>query len=311
MSHEPYSFQLPEQASTLAPEVDWLYDFIYWFSLISFVLIVGLMVFFIFRYRRRPGVKAAPTGHNTALELAWTFAPLILLVMVFHWGFRGYVYALVVPDNAIEIRVRAEQWKWEFEYPNGRRENGVLVVPINRPVRLVMSSKDVIHSFFVPSFRVKKDAVPGMYTTLWFQATKLGEFDVFCTEYCGTSHSGMLAKIRVVGPEEEWPPRPRPNPGESPADWGRRMFAQNNCNTCHSLDGSRIAGPSFKGLWGRQETLVNGQTVEVDANYVRESILQPQAKVVAGYSNVVMPTFAGALNDEQIDAMIEFIKTVR
>jgi cytochrome c oxidase subunit 2 len=322
------TFQLPPQMSTVAESVDWVYYFLYWVSVVLFVGIIGTMLYFVWKYRRRPGVKAEPTGHNTALEIGWTFAPLILLALLFHWGFKSYMDLTVAPANAMDIRVRARKWSWDFEYPNGGHSVNELHVPVNRPVRLVMSSEDVIHSFFVPAFRIKRDAVPGMYGMAWFQATQTGTTDFFCAEYCGaaatptrdehgveryTGHFSMIGHVvvetqaqydafleRIMGPP----------PGATTEEWGQQLYRQNQCFTCHSTDGSRMTGPTFRGLFGRRETFTDGSSATVDENYLRESILNPQAKIVQGFPPV-MPTFRGALNDRQIDALISYIRSLR
>jgi cytochrome c oxidase subunit II len=192
------------------------------------------------------------------------------------------------------------------------RENGVLTVPVNKPVKLILSSSDVIHSFFVPAFRLKNDAVPGMYSTIAFEPNVIGEAQVFCAEYCGTSHSGMLAKINVVSQADfdtfmrEGPKKPDELTVEQ---WGEKLFAQNNCNTCHSRDGSKSPGPTFKGVFGRNEMMSTGTGVDIDDNYLRESIQKPQAKIVMGYNQVQMPQFS--LSDRQIDALIAYLKTIK
>jgi cytochrome c oxidase subunit 2 len=310
-----YFGQLPRPASTLAPHVDWLYQFIFWFSVVAFVAIIGTMLYFAARYRGRGAKRSmAPTGNHLGLELGLTFAPLLLLVPLFHWGFEGYVDGVVAPPNAMEIRVRARKWLWEFELPNGSVEVGNLIVPANRPIKLVMSSDDVVHSFYVPEFRVKRDVVPGMYTTLWFEATEPGEYQVFCTEYCGTSHSGMLAKVRVV-PAEDYErileESDRPPQGQTVAQWGEALFRQNNCNTCHSVvaGGPQVPGPNLHGIAGHTQPLQDGTEVTVDLEYVRESILRPQAKIVRGYSAVQMPAFR--LTDKRIEAIYSYLETLR
>jgi len=196
------TFQLPESMSTLAPEVDWLYNFIYWLSVVLFVAIVGAMLFWAYKYRERPGHKAVPTGHNLTLEVAWTVAPIFILVFLFHKGFQGYMNLAVAPANAMEVRVNAKQWSWEFIYPNGG-SSSMLHVPVHKPVKLIMASGDVIHSFFAPAMRVKRDVVPGMYTTVWFEATHTGKSDIECTEYCGG---------RSQGPNGELPYQPSDDP---------------------------------------------------------------------------------------------------
>lgn len=317
--HDPFK-QLPEALSTLAPKVDELYNVIFIGSAILGFSVVLPMLYFVWKYHHSRGHKAIPTKDHKGMEIAWTFLPLIPLFILFAWGFRDFMVASVAPDNSIRIRVRAEQWLWNFEQPNGMRENGMLVVPVHEPVQLVMSSKDVLHSFYIPVFRIKMDVVPGMYTTSWFEATQTGEFQIFCAEYCGTSHSGMLAKVKVLTREQydaylkEGPPPPTdPATGQpvSGAKWGEMLFQQNQCWTCHSKDGSPSPGPTFKGVFGRHEALQDGTSVDVDENYIRESVLHPQAKIVQGFTNVLMPTFQGSLSDKQIDALISYIQTIK
>jgi cytochrome c oxidase subunit 2 len=322
---EPASFDLPPALSTHAETVDWMYNFIWWLSAGFFILITGLVVFFCIRYHRSRGHKATPTGHNMPVEIAWTFLPIILLVFLFHEGFQGYMAGVVAPEDSVEVRVRGMQWNWEFEYPNGVVSMNELKVPVNRPVKLIMSSSDVIHSFFVPEFRIKRDVVPGMYTTQWFEATEQGEIQAFCTEYCGAppgtegnqGHSNMLATINVVSQAEydkfleEGPPMPSECEGaQNPqACWGEKLYTGNGCNACHQVGGEvQQPAPNWKGLFGREEKLMSGETVVADRNYIRESILQPQAKIVKGYSNVNMPPYR--LSDKQIDALIAYMKSL-
>ena len=310
------SDQLPPQMSTLAPMVDDLYYFIYYFSLISFVLIVGVMCFYVWKYRRRPGVKAQPTGHNNVLEVAWTVAPVFLLVYLFVQGWQGYLFGAIAPSNSVEIRVTAKQWAWDFTHlPSGAQDSNTLTVPVNEPVRLTLASQDVLHSFFVPAFRVKRDAVPGMFTSLWFEATHTTEegepLTVFCTEYCGatagisaensvarqTNHSTMLADLHIVSREaydEYIDSRDRPPPGcegaEDPqACWGEQLSQQMGCMGCHNSDGSQTVAPTWRGLWGNERTFADGTARAADENYIAQSIREPRSEVVQGYENVIMP----------------------
>lgn len=237
------TWQLPPQLSTFAPEIDWVYDFIFWVSVVSFFAIIGAQVWFMFRYRRRPGVKAEPTGHSNVIELAWTFGPVPLLVLMFHWGFQAYMAEAIAPDDSINIRVRARQWAWQFEHYNGTAEDNEVHIPMGRPVRFIISSEDVLHSFFVPEFRIKRDAVPGMFSAIWVEAVptpyhldahgervEMGESEraewdaapvdrtrqwyhaqIFCTEYCGAGgswddyggHARMLATV-IVQRQQDW-----------------------------------------------------------------------------------------------------------
>lgn len=303
-------FWLPEPVSTMAPEIDGLFYWVTWVSVILFVGVVAGMIFFAFKYRRRsaddlPGV----VNENKLLEITWIVIPTILVLITFTWGFKSYIKLGVAPPQSYQIQTVGAQWLWNFTYPNGTTTTNELHVPVGRPVKLIMSSEDVIHSFFVPAFRVKHDVLPGRYTSLWFEATQTGEYDVFCTEYCGTQHAGMLAKVVVHTPEEfqEWLegaglPDDLPLP-----QLGEIVYQQQVCNTCHSLDGTPGVGPTMQGLFGSTETLASGETVEVDENYLRESILQPGAKIVAGYPNVMPATYAN-LDERQVNALIAFIK---
>lgn len=305
-------FWMPPQVSTVAHHVDSLFYFILWISIIFFVLIVGLMVYFIFRYRRRAGVGAEPSPHhNTALEVTWTAIPLVLVVVIFFFGFRGYLDMSTPPVNAYEILVEGQKWNWSFTYPNGYVDAN-LHVPVNRPVQLVMSSADVIHSLYVPAFRIKTDVVPGRYSKAWFEATAPGEYELFCAEYCGTSHSDMIANVVVHPPGEfeTWLAQAS-NFLEtmSPVDAGRKLFQVRGCQQCHSVDGTAKIGPTMQGIFGRSEQMLDGSTVVADENYIRESILEPQARVVAGYEPV-MPTYQGRLTDGEIGALIEYMKSL-
>ena len=304
---------MPVQASTGAPAVDRLFFFILWLSVAFFVLIVGLMVLFVVRYRRRAGRTApdASPSHNTALELTWTIIPLILVIVIFAWGFKVFMDMSTPPGNAYEVLVTGQKWKWLFTYPNGHVDEN-LHVPVDTPVRLVMTSEDVIHSFYVPAFRMKKDVVPGRYTKAWFRANKTGEFQVYCAEYCGTSHSDMLSMVVVHEPGgfESWLDKAADFLNTMPpAEAGAKLVAQRGCAQCHSVDGRGGIGPSLKGVFGHQVQLVSGPPLVADEDYIRESILEPQARVVAGYQPV-MPTYKGRLKDAEITAIIEYLKVL-
>lgn len=305
---------MPPGHSTIAPGTDALFNFIYYTSIVFFAIVVFVIVYSIVRFRRR--AKAGLTSgvaHNTKLEVIWTAIPTILVFIVFAWGFRDYLRLYVIPKDALEIKVTGQRWFWSFDYPDGATSVNDLVVPVGKPVKLLMSSKDVIHSFFVPSFRIKMDVLPNRYTMTWFEATDTGAYDLFCTEYCGTKHSAMIGKIKVVGEREyaQWlESSSKAGEGESPVDYGTKLYAQKACITCHSIDGKAGTGPTLKGLFGEQVKLEGGGITIADENYLRESILSPQAKVVVGYQPV-MPTFQGVLKDKQIDALIAFIKSLK
>ena len=304
------SFWMPPQVSTVARSVDWLFNFILAISVFFFILIVVVMVVFVVKYRRREGQQAESSpSHNTALEITWTVIPVIIVIVIFFFGFKGYLDMATPPANAYEVLVEGQKWKWSFTYPNGYVDEN-LHVPVDRPVRLVMSSSDVIHSLYVPAFRIKMDVVPGRYSKAWFEATEPGEYDLFCAEYCGTSHSDMLAHVIVHPPGEfeTWLEKAS-NFLETmtPVDAGRKLFQVRGCQQCHSMDGSAKTGPTLLGVFGRTENLVDGGTVTVDENYIRESILEPNARVVAGFEPV-MPTYQGRLKDAEIMAIIEYLK---
>lgn len=308
------SFWFPPQASTAASTIDDVYYFIYYISVFFFVLIGAAIVYLSLKYRRKSRdqkpVEAA--GHSNTLELTWSIIPTLLCVVMFYMGAVGFMDLRVAPKDALEVNVKAWKWAWEFQYPNGGTSSELYVVK-DRPVRLVMASDDVLHSFFVPSFRVKQDVVPGRYTTLWFEATMAGEHQIFCTEYCGTRHSDMLAKVVVLETQEEWDAKMKqvgnPYEGKSPAESGALVYKAKGCNACHSLDGSKVIGPSFKGIWGEEHAFTDGSKATVDENYVRESVLYPQKKVLEGFPPV-MPTYQGRLSDDEIGFLIEYLKTL-
>lgn len=297
----------PTQATKIAEEWDSLYKFLLISSLVACLLLIGGMIYFVTKYRRKTNNDKTPyISHNTMLEFIWSFIPLVIFLIMFAWGWSLYHEMRVAPANAKEVHVYAQQWLWQFEYKNGKKLNNELVVPVGVPVKLIMSSKDVLHSFYVPSFRIKQDVVPGRYTDLWFQAEKLGEFHVFCTEYCGLDHSKMLAKLKVVPLDEyeKW----LATSVELAGGAGGQLYNDKGCVACHSLDGSPKVGPSFKGLFGRNSIFEDGTEAKADENYIRESIMNSNAKTVKGFPKNVMPSFQGQLSEEDLTAVIEFIK---
>ncbi len=302
-------FWLPEAASTMAPKIDSLFTFV---NVVSGVLLVGVvtaMLWFMYRYRRQdPAERPSPVKESKLLEISWIVIPTILVLLVFNWGFKSFVAQKTIPDNAYEIRVQARSWGWSFEYPNGVTTD-TLYVPADEPVKTTMSSQDVIHSFYVPAFRVKQDVLPNRYTSVWFEATKEGTYDLFCTEYCGRNHSEMDAEVKVVSRTrfDEWL-ESAGTPDDIPLpELGEKLYTQQGCQGCHSLDGSDMVGPTWKGLYGKTDhQMADGSTVTADANYLRESILQSGAKVVEGYQNV-MPSYA-SLSEREVTGLVEFIK---
>ncbi len=307
------SFWLPPPSSSVAPWVDAAFYFILYVSAFFFVLIVALMTFFVVRYRRRPGVGPGDApSHSTWLEITWSGIPLLLVAVMFGLGFAGFMEMRNPPRGAYEIRVSGQKWSWSFQYPNGYVDEN-LHVPIDEAVRLTLSSKDVIHSLYIPAFRIKQDLVPGRYTTTWFRATQQGEYDLECAEYCGTSHSDMLAKVIVHPPGEfeTWLQNAETRlKNLPPAELGRELYLRRGCAACHSTDGTRKVGPTFKGIYGETQEIEGGPPVKVDDNYVRESILNPSAKIVKGYPDQ-MSVYQGQLSDDQITALIEFIKSLK
>jgi cytochrome c oxidase subunit II len=307
-------FMLPPQRSTLAEGTDALFNFI---NVTSIILLIGItiaIIYFAWKYRRRSENDVTPViTHNATLEITWSVIPLILVMIVFGWGFASYVNLTTPPDDAYEIRVVGKSWLWEFHYDTGHVSVNELHVPVNRPVKLVMISDDVIHSFYVPDFRVKMDVVPNRYSSIWFEATEVGESVIFCTEYCGTAHSNMLATTFVHTQEEfeTWlEVAGSADDDMDPVELGEQLVTRNACNTCHSTDGTRLQGPTFQGLFGSERVMESGDEIIADENFIRESILEPNARISRGYQPV-MPAYAGTLNDRQIDAIIEYLKTLQ
>ena len=299
----------PEQASTVAGRVDALFLFLVAVSGFFSALIFLLVAYFAIRYRRRSVEEwPRPIHGDLRLELVWTIIPLGLTMVMFTWGASLYFTLARPPAGALEISVVAKQWMWKSQHPQGQREVNELHVPLGRPVKLTMISEDVIHSYFVPAFRIKMDVLPGRYTTVWFEATRTGEYHAFCAEYCGTQHSGMLGRVVVMPPAhyEKW--LSGGGPGETPAAAGERLFQRLGCASCHRAD-TRARGPALEGLFGKPVRLRDGRTVIGDEAYLRESILTPNAKVVAGFEPI-MPTFQGLISEEGLVQVIAYIKSL-
>ncbi len=304
----PY-FPLTE-ASTMAGQVDLLFVFMLLVSGAMITLIGGTILFFVIKYRRRSeGEVGAQITGGMRLELAWTIIPLGAFMIPFIWGAWLYFQSFQPPANAEQIYVVAKQWMWKFQHQDGQAEINELHVPLGRPIKLVMTSQDVIHDFFVPDFRVKQDVLPDRYTSVWFQATQVGQFRVFCSQYCGTNHSQMLASVIVMDPAayDAWLAGGA-TAQQSPAQLGANLFQQYGCSGCHHADGTG-PGPSLVGVFGSTVHLNNGQTVQADESYIRESILSPTAKIVNGYQPI-MPSFQGRLSEEQILQLIAYIQSL-
>lgn len=308
------NFLLPPQKSTIAADIDALFNFI---NLVSAIILIGIviaMVYFVWKYRRKTNNDVTSlVDHNTALEVWWSGIPLGLIIFVFMWGFNDFMKMRTTPGDAYEIHVTGKSWLWEYTYVNGGKVLNDLYVPAGRPIKLVMTSSDVLHSFYVPDYRVKQDVVPGRYTTIWFEVLEPGESQIFCTEYCGRSHSDMMGKVYALEQSEfdEWLKSSGGRPEDVPlAEWGQKLYASSGCQACHSVDGSAIIGPSFLGSWESQRQFTDGTSGVVDENYIRESIAYPNAKLVQGYQPV-MPAYDGTFSDDDLSAIIEFIKSLK
>lgn len=307
---------MPPQASTIAGYFDSLYGFLVVASFISCVLVIGGLIWFAFKYRRKvEGEKTPYISHSTLLEFLWSFIPFVIFMIVFVWGWWIFDKMRTVPDNALEVNVMAQKWNWDFMYKSGRKTSSEFYVPVNTPVKMIMTSKDVIHSFYVPAFRIKQDVVPGIYTSVWFEATKEGTFQLFCTEYCGEGHSAMLAKIHVLPKDkyEEWLSND-PYKGLSLLQIGEKLFSAKQCVTCHNTTSERKIGPGLAGVFGHEHTLTDGTNQIVDENYIRESILNPNAKIMAAnppFPPGLMPTFQGQLSEQEVAGLIEYLKSLK
>ncbi len=341
-------FWFPKQASSFAAESDWVYFMILWICILFFVPMVFCMVYFPWKYLKPKGAKAeSQTSHNTPLELAWSILPSFLLVWMFLQGTWSYLDIRTVPDGAYDIGVQAFKWGWTFDYGNGTFHPELHILK-DEPTKMSMRSSDVIHSLYIPAFRAKKDVVPGRYNYMWFKPSVASEkvseselaaakaefakaggawnyekyqftpdgyrfYDLYCAEYCGKDHSKMQTVVVVHETQAEldaWIKQYSSRPaGEEPAVYGEKLYNRRGCGSCHSVDGTRRVGPTFQGFYDRQHQFVSGDTITADANYVRESILVPKAKVVAGYAPV-MPSYKGQLSDDDIESIIAYLKSL-
>jgi cytochrome c oxidase subunit 2 len=297
----------PQQASTLARHVDALYIFLLILCGMVTLLIFALVVYFAARFRHRPGVRAEQIEGSTALEITWSTIPFLIFIVIFAWGALVYFKERTPPADATEVYVVAKQWMWKLEHAEGQREINELHVPVGRDVKLIMTSQDVIHSFFIPAFRIKQDVLPGRYTVEWFRATKPGVYHLFCAEYCGTQHSGMVGDIVVQEPAEYEAWMNGGSTGPLSAS-GEKIFAELGCATCHRSD-TQGRGPNLQGVFGKPVQLEDGRTVTADENYVRQCILDPGSKRVKGFQPI-MPTFQGLVSEEQVNALVAYIKSL-
>jgi cytochrome c oxidase subunit 2 len=297
----------PEQASTMAGHVDALYIFLLIVTGMMTLLIFVCLVFFAARFRYRPGVAAEQIEGSTPLEITWSVIPFCIFMVIFAWGASVYFKERTPPSDAAEVYVVAKQWMWKLEHAEGQREINELHVPVGRDVKMIMTSQDVIHSFFIPAFRIKQDVLPGRYTVVWFRATKPGTYHLFCAEYCGTQHSGMVGSIVVLEPAqyEAWMSGGSTGPLSAT---GEKVFSDLGCSTCHRSD-SQGRGPNLQGVFGKPVQLEDGRSVTADENYVRECILDPGARRVKGFQPI-MPTFQGLVSEEQVNALVAYIKSL-
>lgn len=299
---------LPEQASTFALQVDLLSLFLVVVSAFFTVLVVGLLIFFSVKYRRRSEADCPPqTVANLLLEMTWIIVPLAISFVMFIWGAAIFFKMSSPPKEAMDVYVTGKQWMWKIQHINGHREINELHVPVGKPVRLTMTSEDVLHSFYIPAFRIKADVIPGSYSKLWFEATKPGKYHLFCAEYCGTKHSGMIGSV-IVMEQSEYDAWLTNSKDSSLAEAGQKLFKTLGCVSCHNPD-SAVRGPNLEGIYGRQVRLQEGNTITADERYLRESLLTPNAKVTEGFAPN-MPTYQGLVTEEQILQLISYMKTL-
>jgi cytochrome c oxidase subunit 2 len=291
----------------MAPSVDALFIFLTLLSVVMTVGIFAVIIVFLAKYRRRKGVDATPIHGSVVLELGWSIIPLMVFMLIFAWGAVIFFQERTPPRSSAEVYVVAKQWMWKIEHSEGQRELNELHVPVGRDVRLIMTSQDVIHSFYIPAFRIKQDVLPGRYTMEWFRATKPGTYHLFCAEYCGTMHSGMIGDV-VVMTQPDYEAWMAGKTGGTMASSGSDLFQSLGCVTCHRAD-AQGRGPSLVGIYGKPVLLEDGRTVVADDNYVRESIMSPAAKVVNGYKPI-MPVFQGLVTDEQLNSLVAYVKSL-
>ncbi len=316
---------VPEQASTFAGQIDFIYWTLTLMSLVFAVAIPFIILFFIVKYHRSMKAnRKNPVNSSMPLEITWSIIPLVLGLGVFFWNAFVYFDMHRVPERTLDVYVIGKQWMWHIQHPNGKRENNELHVPLGQPVRLIMTSQDVIHSFYVPAFRLKHDVLPGRYTTMWFEPTKVGEYHLFCAEYCGTEHARMIGRVVVLplADYQRWLETPGEvilpsgndeaamvaTGGDQPMSTaGAALFTSKGCVSCHG--GQNRVGPPMEGLYNSEVLLTDGSSVLADENYLRTSILNPQSEIVAGYAPI-MPTYEGQLSEDELTQLLEYIKSL-
>lgn len=307
--------QLPTPASTFAGDVDGLFNFMFGVSLFFFGLILAILVYSAVVYRRKTDDQLAASNvtHNTGLEVVWTLIPTVIVMVIFAWGWKGNLDQQKAPADALGYNVQGYKWAWKIWHPGMTGASDFAAnemwVPVNQPVRVTLTSEDVLHSFYVPAFRQKRDLVPGLRQLVWFQPTRVGDYDLFCAEYCGDQHSAMRGVVHVVS-EEEYAAAPwKPDIPEDPVARGEYWYKQIGCMACHSVDGSKLVGPTYKGIWGRKGRFTDGTEYVVDRDYVYESIREPMKHIVEGYPPGMAPYSAEILPDEAIDDIIAWFKS--
>jgi cytochrome c oxidase subunit II len=299
----------PPTASVQAHEIDNLYFFLTAVSGVMTVLIFAAIIFFAYKYRRDVNPKPTQIEGSLRLELTWSILPFLIMLIMFWWGADLYFANAEPPKNAMEIFVTGKQWMWKIQYPDGGREINALHVPVGQPVKLTMASEDVIHSFYVPAFRIKHDVVPGHYDTIWFTANKPGHYHLFCTEYCGTGHASMIGWVDVLDQRAYANWQSGGGTQGTLAEQGEKLFQQFGCSTCHLLD-QQGRCPNLRGLYNKPVQLADGRTVNADDAYIRESILDPNAKIVSGFEPNVMPVFKGQVSEEAVIQLIGYVKSL-
>ena len=299
----------PPAASTLATEVDALYFFVLGITAFFAILVVVLVLYFAIKYRDDTGLKVgAPITGSIPLEIGWSLVPFFVAMGIFVWATTVFFHIVRPPDQTLEVYSTGKRWMWRFQHVDGQREINQLHIPVGRPVKVTFTSEDVLHDLFIPAFRVKADAIPGRYSSIWFTATKTGEYHLFCAEYCGTRHSGMIGTVYVMEEKDYQAWLSGGGLTGSMSARGEQLFQQMACSTCHVNDGTG-RGPSLVGVFGSTVKLSTGQSLKADETYVRESILTPQAKLVNGYQPI-MPTFQGLVNEDGLLSLIEYVKSL-
>jgi cytochrome c oxidase subunit 2 len=299
----------PAEASTIAPWADALYFFLLLITIVGLTLVGTLVFGFAIRYRKERNPVATQIEGSTLLEATWTIIPLALFLICFVWGALLYFRIYNPPPNAMNIYVVGKQWMWKAEHPGGQHEINTLHVPVGQPIQLTMISQDVFHSFSIPDFRIKREVIPGRYSTVWFQATTPGTYHIFCTQYCGTKHSGMIGEVTVLTPEDYKKWTEGSTSGMSLAQNGERLFASMGCNACHSGNAA-ARGPSLAGVYGSKLTLTSGSQVLVNEAYLRDAILNPSQHITAGYAPI-MPTYQGQISEEGLIDLVEYLKSLK